>query len=112
MSARKLLQQVKRLRDHPSIVIWCGNNEIEAGWQVWADRLAFKESITPPERERVWQDYVVLFHDIIKQVVEQYANPTALLAQFAERGFRGASQQPGQWRYALLGCVARAGADR
>jgi len=68
-------QQVKRLRDHPSIVIWCGNNEIEAGWQVWADRLAFKESITPPQRERVWQDYVVLFHDIIKHVVEQYAAP-------------------------------------
>jgi beta-mannosidase len=70
------MQQVKRLRDHPSIVLWCGNNEIEAGWQVWADRLAFKESITPPERERVWQDYVVLFHDIIKSVVEQYAAPT------------------------------------
>ena len=24
---------MKRLRDHPSIVLWCGNNEIEAGWQ-------------------------------------------------------------------------------
>ncbi|HTV64871.1 MAG TPA: glycoside hydrolase family 2 protein [Bryocella sp.] len=70
------IEQVKRLRDHPSIVLWCGNNEIEAGWQVWADRLAFKESITPPERERVWQDYVVLFHDIIKSVVAQYGAPT------------------------------------
>lgn len=70
------VQQVKRLRDHPSIVLWCGNNEIEAGWQTWDDRLAFKESISPPERERVWQDYVVLFHDIIKRVVEQYAAPT------------------------------------
>ncbi len=68
-------QQVKRLRDHPSIVLWCGNNEIEAGWLAWADRLSFKESITPPQRERVWQDYVVLFHDIIKSVAEQYANP-------------------------------------
>jgi len=69
------VQQVKRLRDHPSIVLWCGNNEIEAGWQVWADRLAFKESITPPQRERVWQDYVVLFHDILKSVVGQYGEP-------------------------------------
>ncbi len=69
-------QQVKRLRDHPSIVIWCGNNEIEAGWQVWADRLAFRDSITPPQRERVWQNYVVLFHDIVKHVVEEYATPT------------------------------------
>ncbi len=69
-------QQVKRLRDHPSVVLWCGNNEIEAGWQSWGDRLAFKESITPPQRERVWQDYVVLFDDIIKSVVEQYGAPT------------------------------------
>lgn len=68
-------QQVKRLRDHPSIVLWCGNNEIEAGWLTWADRLTFKESITPPQRDRVWQDYVVLFHDIIKSVAEQYASP-------------------------------------
>jgi len=70
------VQQVKRLRDHPSIVLWCGNNEIEAGWQTWGDRLAFKESITPPQRERVWQDYVVLFHDIIKSVAEHYGAPT------------------------------------
>ena len=69
-------QQVKRLRDHPSIVLWCGNNEVEAGWLAWADRLSFKESITPPQRERVWQDYVVLFHDILKNVVEQYGGPT------------------------------------
>ncbi|HUI84947.1 MAG TPA: glycoside hydrolase family 2 protein [Candidatus Binatia bacterium] len=69
-------QQVKRLRDHPSIVLWCGNNEIEAGWLVWADRLSFKESITPPQRERVWQDYVVLFHDIIRSAVQQYGSPT------------------------------------
>jgi beta-mannosidase len=69
-------QQVKRLRDHPSIVLWCGNNEVEAGWLSWADRLSFKESITPPQRDRVWQDYVVLFHDVIKSVVEQYASPT------------------------------------
>jgi beta-mannosidase len=68
-------QQVKRLRDHPSIVLWCGNNEIEAGWLAWADRLIFKESITPPQRERVWQDYVVLFHNILKNVAEQYATP-------------------------------------
>lgn len=69
-------QQVKRLRDHPSIVLWCGNNEIEAGWVTWADRLSFKESITPPQRDRVWEDYVVLFHDILKSVVEQNAEST------------------------------------
>ena len=68
-------QQVKRLRDHPSIVLWCGNNEVEAGWDAWADRIAFRVSISPLQSGRVWQDYVVMFHDIIKSVVAQYADP-------------------------------------
>ncbi len=68
-------QQVKRLRDHPSIVLWCGNNEIEAGWDNWADRIAYRLSIPPLQSERVWQDYVVMFHDIVKSVVTQYAVP-------------------------------------
>jgi beta-mannosidase len=87
-------QQVKRLRDHPSIVLWCGNNEIEAGWLAWADRLSFKESITPPERERVWQDYVVLFHDVIKGVVEDYATPTPYWPSSPSANFEALPDSP------------------
>jgi beta-mannosidase len=65
------IQQVKRLREHPSIALFSGNNEVEVGWRNWADRAAFKESISPAQRERVWQDYIVLFNDIIKGVVTQ-----------------------------------------
>jgi beta-mannosidase len=72
----EVTQQVKRLRDHPSLVLWSGNNEVETGWRYWGDRQAFKETLTPPQRERVWQDYVVLFHDIIKSVVNEYGAPT------------------------------------
>ena len=67
-------QQIKRLRDHPAMVLWSGNNEVEAGWMFWGDRQAFKETITPPQRERVWQDYLILFHDILKSVTTQYGN--------------------------------------
>ena len=56
--AKEATQQVKRLRDHPSIVLWCGNNEIEAGWRYWGDRVYIKKPSPPPQRERVWQDYV------------------------------------------------------
>jgi len=72
---QEAVEQVKRLRDHPSIVIWCGNNEVETGWYHWGERQAFKESISTADRERVWQDYVILFADILKSVVHQYADP-------------------------------------
>src|ERR1700723_1359488 len=69
------IDQIKRLRDHPSIVIWCGNNEVETGWYHWGDRQEFKESISATNRERVWQDYVIMFADILRNTVAQYADP-------------------------------------
>ena len=68
------VEQVSRLRNHPSIVLWCGNNEVETAWDSWGDRKQFQKSITPDQRERVWQDYVVMFRDILKGAVTQYGN--------------------------------------
>jgi beta-mannosidase len=72
---QEAIDQIKRLRDHPSIVIWCGNNEVETGWYHWGDRQDFKESISPVDRDRVWQDYIVMFADILKSAVAKYADP-------------------------------------
>jgi beta-mannosidase len=72
---QEAIQQIKRLRDHPSVAIWCGNNEVETGWYHWADRQAFKEAVSPAVRERIWQDYLILFADVIKSAVTQYADP-------------------------------------
>jgi beta-mannosidase len=72
---QEAIDQIKRLRDHPSIVIWCGNNEVETGWYHWGDRQEFKESISSEARDRVWQDYVILFSDILRSTVTQYADP-------------------------------------
>jgi beta-mannosidase len=70
------IQQIKRLRDHPSIVIWCGNNEVETGWYHWDNRQEFKAAISPTDRDRVWQDYIIMFADILKSAVDQYGDPT------------------------------------
>ena len=72
----EVIEQVKRLRDHPSLALWVGNNEVEVGWRYWGDRLAFKQGVSSEQRERVWQDYVVLFRDIIKSAVHEYGAPT------------------------------------
>ncbi|MGA7217944.1 MAG: glycoside hydrolase family 2 protein [Candidatus Sulfotelmatobacter sp.] len=73
---QEAIDQIKRLRDHPSIVVWCGNNEVETGWWHWGDRQEFKASISPDTRDRVWQDYVIMFADILKSAVAEYADPT------------------------------------
>jgi beta-mannosidase len=28
-------EQVHRLRNHPSLALWCGNNEEEVAWKYW-----------------------------------------------------------------------------
>jgi beta-mannosidase len=72
---QEAVDQIRRLRDHPSIVVWCGNNEVETGWYHWGDRQEFKESISAENRDRVWQDYIIMFADILKSAVTQYTDP-------------------------------------
>lgn len=33
--AAELRDNVKRIRTHPSMVMWNGNNEVEIGWREW-----------------------------------------------------------------------------
>jgi beta-mannosidase len=73
---QEAIDNVKRLRNHPSVVLFCGNNEMETGWKHWGDRQAFKDSVPPDVREQLWQDYVVLFRDVLKSVVHDYAPET------------------------------------
>lgn len=66
------IEQVKRLRDHPSIVLWCGNNEVQTGWESWPDRKKFAASLTPEERDSVVSGMVNLFSNTLRNVVTQY----------------------------------------
>jgi beta-mannosidase len=51
---------VKRLRDHPSIVIWVGNNEMESGWFHWG----WKEKLPA----KLWDDYLKVFYGVLPDV--------------------------------------------
>src|SRR6202522_2771743 len=84
---QEAIEQVERLRDHPSIVLWCGNNEIETGWVHWDDRKIFKEAVSPADREKVWTDYVVLFHSVLAGVVARYADPVPYWASSPSANF-------------------------
>ncbi|MBC7888450.1 MAG: glycoside hydrolase family 2 protein [Ferruginibacter sp.] len=76
-SLRKNIQaeaayNVKRLRNHPSIALWCGNNEIgqfmnEKFWGHSTDN--FK---TPADSASIYNMYADIFHNILPAAVKAY----------------------------------------
>jgi beta-mannosidase len=63
--------QVRRLRNHPSIVVWCGNNETEGAFN-WGER----KTLPPETRFYMWQDYLTEFSGILPRVVARLAPET------------------------------------
>lgn len=61
--------QVKRLRHHPSIVAWCGNNEIDEAFHHWGWQKSF--TISKKDSTKLWHDYVRLFQDSIPKWVKE-----------------------------------------
>lgn len=86
--------QVKRLGDHPSIVIWCGNNEVQTGWENWGDRVKFKQSIDPEERSRIERGMTTLFGTVLREAVSKYDSDTPYWATSPGTDFDGAADQP------------------
>jgi len=56
--------QVRRLRNHPSIVVWSGNNETELG-KNWPPR----DTLPLDVKGQMWEDYLTEFSGIIPRVV-------------------------------------------
>ncbi|AZK48395.1 beta-mannosidase [Paenibacillus lentus] len=70
---------VKRLRNHPSIALWCGNNEIDSAWAhySWGTGWGWKEKFESSEiREKIWADYEAVFHQILPDAVNEWAPGT------------------------------------
>lgn len=62
--------QVKRLRDHPCIVLWCGNNEVDEAWHDWGWQLQF--NLHAEDSAKVWNDYRRLFEDSLRSWVNKF----------------------------------------
>ena len=62
--------QIKRLKDHPCIVLWCGNNEIDEAWHNWGWQEQFH--LHGADSAKVWNDYKNLFEDSLKKWVNDF----------------------------------------
>ena len=65
---QEAIDNVVRLRNHPCIALWCGNNEVSQGWRDWG----WQKQYSKGERKKLYGDYVKLFEELLPSVVEQY----------------------------------------
>ncbi|MBK7935898.1 MAG: glycoside hydrolase family 2 protein [Lewinellaceae bacterium] len=67
-SAQEAFEQIERLRQHPCMALWCGNNENNEAWHNWGWQMQFNEA----QRVQVWRDYQILFNDLLPTYVANY----------------------------------------
>lgn len=63
---------IKRLRNHPSIALWCGNNEILQAWHHWGwhhpdNILNWSEN----DSAKIWNDYLTIFHKMLPDALNE-----------------------------------------
>ncbi|MCH2023250.1 MAG: hypothetical protein MK207_12295 [Saprospiraceae bacterium] len=60
---KEINQNVKRLRNHPCIALWCGNNEIQIAWQYWGWQEKFGYS--KKDSSKISRNYNKIFKNLI-----------------------------------------------
>lgn len=69
----EVIDNVTRLQNHPSIALWCGNNESDEGWKNWGWQKQFQYS--EQDSTQIWNDYEKLFHDVIPKTLDSLLSP-------------------------------------
>ncbi|MDR1682167.1 MAG: glycoside hydrolase family 2 protein [Candidatus Symbiothrix sp.] len=72
---QEAVDNIKRLRNHPSIALWCGNNEINEAWFGWGWRAQYTEE-NPSAADLIFRQYDALFNQLLPEVVSEYAPET------------------------------------
>ncbi len=65
---QEVIDNVNRLQNHPSIALWCGNNENDEGWKNWGWQKQYNYSET--DSTAIWNGYQKLFHEVIPQTLD------------------------------------------
>ena len=69
---QEAIYNVKRIRNHASIALWCGNNENQWAWQNWGWKENVAKEQSKEVADRMWQSYEKLFHKILPDVIKEY----------------------------------------
>ncbi|MGX7667437.1 beta-mannosidase [Flavobacterium pedocola] len=65
---QEVIDNVNRLQNHPSLAIWCGNNENDEGWHNWGWQKQYNYSAA--DSTKIWNDYKKVFHEVIPKTLD------------------------------------------
>ncbi len=82
---QEAIQNIKRLRRHTSLALWCGNNEIESMWKRVNNSKIIENSI---ERLNfLTKFYLKIFEDILPQLIKKFDPTRAYWPSSPSSGF-------------------------
>lgn len=102
---QEAIENVVRLRNHPSIALWCGNNEMNTAWHHYSEGgWGWKETYTLEQREEIQKAYLAIFHTILPNVIKNYTDgddywPSSPQAGFEPEKHAGYENKGGDMHY-------------
>jgi len=90
---QEFIDNVKRLRNHPCIALWCGNNEIDAGWAEGNEHggWGWKQRCNAAQHQILWDSYKKIFYKTLPEVLgnldsARFYWPSSPIAGFSDYG--------------------------
>jgi beta-mannosidase len=69
------IDNVVRLRNHPCMALWCGNNECNDAWYGWGWKKRYEEQ-NPEYAQIIRKQYESTYNKVLPEVVKEYAPET------------------------------------
>lgn len=82
---QEAIDNILRLRRHPCIALWCGNNEIDEAWNNWGWQKQFQ--ISKADSTKLWKDYQTIFKELLPALVQQYDSGRSYIASSPLHGW-------------------------